>query len=172
MKKIILPLTLVFFLACSFQNDKTVNNTTPKNNNTKINTDSIVVDLQVKFYIYDGPYGDKKNIKEPSVKFILTVTNNGEKPIPNVGVSNRSEYVNLLINDSVRNPVSLYNGAEIVGDHMIQKNGSDTYTWWFFEKEAYAQVFTVQWQYMDKFSQKMKVDIKKKTIEQNKSDRR
>jgi hypothetical protein len=128
-----------------------------------LSKDSVIVKNQVEFYLYNGPYGDKNNIKEPAIKFILTVTNKGNKPIPDVDVSNRSEYVNLYINDSLSNPVSMYNGTEITGDHLIKKNGSDTYIWWIFEKDAYSNIFTVQWKYMELFSEKIKVDVKKKT---------
>jgi hypothetical protein len=128
-----------------------------------LSKDSVIVSNHVEFYIYNGPYGDKNNIKEPAIKFILTVTNKGNKPIPDIDVSNRSEYVNLYINDSLSNPVSMYNGSEVIGDHLIKKNGSDTYIWWIFEKDAYSNIFTVQWKYMELFSEKIKVDVKKKT---------
>ena len=127
--------------------------------------DSVYIDSKVEFFIYDGPYGDKENIKEPAVKFVLTVKNKGLKSIPDLGVTNRSQNVNLLINDSIENPVSFYNGLEATGDHVIKKNASDTYTWWIFEKEAYTNIFTVQWQYMNLFSKKIKVNmIKKATV--------
>jgi hypothetical protein len=130
-----------------------------------LSKDSVIVSNKVEFYIYNGPYGEKNNIKEPAIKFILTVTNKGNKPIPDLDVTNRSEYVNLYINDSLSNPVSMFNGSEVIGNHLIKKNGSDTYIWWIFEKDAYAKVFTIQWKYMELFSEKIKVDVKKKTFE-------
>ncbi|MFH2142598.1 MAG: hypothetical protein ABIJ97_09265 [Bacteroidota bacterium] len=136
-----------------------------QNAQNKPSTDSITVESRIEFFIYDGPYGEMENLKKPAIKFILTVKNKGTKPIPDIGVANRSLYVNLIINDSVQNPVSLYNGIEIVGDHLLNKNESDTYTWWIFEEDAYNEVFTMQWQYMDMFTKKTKINVVKKTIE-------
>jgi hypothetical protein len=124
------------------------------------------VNSKVEFYIYDGPYGQKENIKEPAIRFILTIKNLGTNPIPDIDVSNRSQYVNLFINDSLNNPLSLYNGVEAFGDHLLNKGDSDTYTWWIFESYAYSETFTVQWQYMDLYSEKFKVNMTRKTIEQ------
>lgn len=135
-----------------------------QNNQSKISADSISVFSKVEFYTYNGPYGEKQNIKEPAIKFVLTIKNNGLKPIPDLGATKRSENVNLLINDTINNPVSLYNGIEVQGEHMLRKNESDTYTWWVFEKGGYGNVFTIQWQYMDLFSEKMKVNVLNKTI--------
>ncbi|MDY0143922.1 MAG: hypothetical protein RBR97_18730 [Bacteroidales bacterium] len=89
----------------------------------------------------------------------------GTKPIPDLGVSNRSQYLNLYINDSLNNPVSLYNGADLPGHHLLLKGTSDTYTWWLFEDTAYSNVFTVQWEYLDLFSEKYKIIKSKKRIE-------
>lgn len=136
-----------------------------QNTKNKVSKDSVIVDSKVEFFIYDGPYGEKENIKVPAIKFILTVKNKGTNPIPDLGVTNRSEYVNLFINDSLNNPVSMYNGTEAIGTHLIKKNGSDTYTWWVFENEGYGKIFTVKWQYMNLFSKKIKVNVTKKTIE-------
>lgn len=129
----------------------------------KVSTDSASISNKVEFYIYEGPYGDKENIKEPALRFILTVKNKGIKPIPDLGVTNRTKYMNLLINDSVQNPVSMYNGSEVTGDHLLKKNATDTYTWWLFEKDVSSKVFTVQWQYMGIYSKKIKVNMPNKT---------
>lgn len=129
---------------------------------SSVSKDSILVGCTVEFFTYDGQYGDKQ-IKEPAINLILTVTNKGTQPIPDLAVSNRSEYVNLYIDGKKANPVSMYNGAEMVGPHLINKNGKDSYTWWIFEKEGYGEVFTVQWEYMGKFSRKMKVNVVSRT---------
>ncbi|HBS87542.1 MAG TPA: hypothetical protein DEA97_13345 [Bacteroidales bacterium] len=139
-------------------------NTYSQNTQNNVSPDSVIVDSHVEFFTYNGPYGDKENIKEPAIKFILTVKNKRIKPIPNLGATNRSEYVNLYINDSLSNPVSLYNGSEAAGDHLIKKNKTDTYTWWVFEKDAYGEVFTVQWQYMNLYSKKIRVNMTNRTI--------
>jgi len=130
-----------------------------------INKDSVLVNSKVEFFTYNGPYGSKENLKKPAIRFILTVKNLRIQPIPDIDVTNRSNYVNLYINDSIQNPVSLYNGTEIIGEHLLKKNESDTYTWWLFEEEAYSKTFTIQWQYMQLFSKKTKVNMDNKTIE-------
>jgi hypothetical protein len=127
-----------------------------------ISKDSVKVECSVQFFTYDDDYGDQ-HIKEPAINLILTVTNNGTKPIPDLGVSNRSEYVNLYIDGKNANPVSMYNGTEAIGPHLIQKNGKDSYAWWIFEKEAYGATFTVQWEYMGVLSNKMKVTVAGRT---------
>jgi len=129
---------------------------------------SVFINNQVIFYQYEGPYGEKENIKEPADKIILTVRNTGDEPIPDLGVTNRSKYVNLIINDSIHNPLSLYIGIETIGDHLIKKYDSDTYTFWLFKNEAnnYGEIFTIQWQYMSSFSKKLKVYLIKETVEQ------
>lgn len=129
----------------------------------KFSTDSVHISSKVEFFIFDGPYGELENLKKPAIRFIVTVKNLGTKPIPDLGVSNRSQFLNLYINDSLRNPVSLYNGAQLPGHHLLLKGASDTYTWWLFEDTAYSNVFTVQWKYLDLFSEKYKIikNIKK-----------
>lgn len=128
-----------------------------------VNKDSVLIENKVEFFIYDGPYGQKQNVKEPAIRFILTIKNLGTKPIPDIDVTNRSKYVNLYINDSISNPVSMYNGTEEKGPHLLKKNESDSYTWWLFEKDAYSKSYTVQWQYQELLSKKVKVNMIKKT---------
>jgi len=152
-------LLILIFMTYSFTNCYS------QEKQTKVSADSVSAENKVEFYMYDGPYGQKENIKEPAIRFILTVKNKGVKPIPDLGVTSRSEYVNLIINDSIDNPVSMYNGTEAIGEHLIKKNGSDSYTWWIFEKDAYAKVFTVQWQYMNLYTKKIKVDVTKKSVQ-------
>jgi hypothetical protein len=135
-------------------------------NKTTYSTDTVEVKSSVEFFIYDGPYGEKENIKEPAIKFILSIKNLGTKAIPDIDVSNRSQYVNLFINDTLNNPLSLYNGVEMLGDHLLNKGDSDEYVWWIFESYAYSDIFTVQWQYMNLYSEKFKVNMTRKTIEQ------
>ena len=154
MKKIFLSLLIAYFSCYAYT----------QNSAGSLNPDSVIVSSQVEFFIYDGPYGDKKNIKEPAVKFIITVNNKGITPIPDLGATNRTKYVNLFINDSLSNSVFLYNGIEVTGDHLINKDDSDSYTWWVFENETNGNAFTVQWQYMGLFSKKYKVYIPDKTI--------
>jgi len=156
MKKIFLIILVICFAMSS----------KAQNNQAKINSDSVTVGNRVEFYTYDGPYGEQEHLKKPAVKLILTVKNKGRKPLPDLCVTNRSKYVNMLINDSIQNPVSFYNGSEAPGAHLLQKNGSDTYTWWFFEDEnPYSKAFTVQWRYIGLFSEKLKVTMAKRASE-------
>ncbi len=155
MQKIFLTLLMIYSVIYNYS----------QNSQYKVSRDSVVVDSHVEFFIYNGPYGYNENVTEPAIKFILTVENKGIKPIPDLCVSNRSKFVNLYINDSIYNPVSLYNGTETIAEHVIKKNDSDTYTWWIFENEAYGKSFTVQWEYMGLFSKKIKINLLGKTIE-------
>jgi len=141
-------------------------NSTAQHKLDKINGDSVTVLNRVEFYTFNGPYGDQGHIKKPAVKLILMIKNKGTKPLPDLCVTNRSAYVNMHINDSIQNPVSFYNGTEATGAHLLQKGGTDTYEWWFFEDEnPYGNVFTVQWSYMGLFSEKLKVTMSKRNVE-------
>jgi hypothetical protein len=55
----------------------------------------------------------------------------------------------------------MYNGIEATGDHMLKKGQSDSYTWWIFTKDAYAEVFKVKWDYCGKYSEEIEIDLKK-----------
>lgn len=129
--------------------------------NTKKTIDANMVKIESKFefFTYEGQYGTTTNISKPSVKLILSIKNKGEEPIPDLCVSNRAKHLNLYINDSLRNPISMYNGAEIISEHLLYKGNSDTYEWWFFEEDAFANIFTFHWQYMNIYSKKIEVNI-------------
>lgn len=129
--------------------------------NTKktIDTKMVKIDSKIVFFEYNRPYADTKHTNKAAIKLILTIKNNGEKAIPDLCVSNRSKHVNLYIDDSLNNPLSLYNGAEIIGEHLLYQGDSDTYEWWFFEEDAFADIFTFHWQYLDLFSKKIRVNI-------------
>jgi len=131
-----------------------------------LSPDSVTIESRVEFFTYNGPWGDKENVKAPAVRFIVTVKNNGKTPIPDLGVTNRSEFLNLIINGNIQNPVSMYNGSELMGDHLIKPKGTDTYTWWFFEnEEAYGNVFNIQWQFVNLFSTTYEVNVARRTVE-------
>ena len=135
-----------------------------KSESTEVN--SIIVENIVNFDRYDG--GNDKSPQD-TVEFILKVTNLGEDPIPDLGVANRSKYVNFYINDKIDNPISLYNGTEPQeGYKLILKNKSATFaTGWVIPNSGlintYGDEFTVQWQYLDRLSIKAKVNLKDKT---------
>ena len=131
-----------------------------------VSPDSVSIESRVEFFTYNGPWGDKENVKAPAVRFVLTIRNNGKTPIPDLGATNRSEYLNLIINGKIQNPVSMYNGTELSGDHLIKPKGTDTYTWWFFtNEEAYGNVFNVQWQYVNLLSTTYEVNMTRRTVE-------
>ncbi len=108
----------------------------------------------------------KSNTTEDTdvIVFRITVTNNGDTPIPDLGATMRSDHLNFIVNDSIQNPISLYNGVEPIGDHLIHKNKNATYEWWIYADDSYGEEFTVQWQYLKTLSSKHKVDTKAKTI--------
>jgi hypothetical protein len=96
--------------------------------------------------------------------FKISVTNNGDTPIPDLGATQRSDHLNFILNDSIQNPLSLYNGIEIIGDHLILKGKTATYEWWVYTDDGYGDVFTIQWEYMKVLSSKHKVNCKTQEI--------
>ncbi len=128
--------------------------------------ESFKIESVVTFSYYEDPYGEENHIKEPVINFILKITNTGDHPVPDLCVTNRSEFLNFYVNDSIQNPISMYNGIEVNGEHLLYKNESDSYTWWVFTKDSYGDIFTVKWQYMGVFSENLKVDVKRKTVYQ------
>ncbi|MBN2728301.1 MAG: hypothetical protein JXR53_03675 [Bacteroidales bacterium] len=123
------------------------------------------VNCEVEFIKYTAFDDDPEYKDLPAINMILSVTNNGDEPIPDLCVSNRSKYVNLYINDTLNNPLSLYNGAEMNGAHLLQKGESDVYEFWVFERSAYADHFSVQWEYMGVKSEKIIINIPAHTID-------
>ncbi|MBK7884054.1 MAG: hypothetical protein IPJ81_09840 [Chitinophagaceae bacterium] len=101
--------------------------------------------------------------------FTLKVTNKTDKPIPDLGVSNRSKNVNFYINGQLDNPRNLYNGLEAIGgDKTIRINESQTCgaTWTIPGAgliKKYGNEFTVQWEYMGQKSAVVKVNVEEKT---------
>ncbi len=126
--------------------------------------DNFTISSSVKFDT--KPDFRKSNTTEDAdvIIFTITVKNNSDELIPDLGATKRSEHLNFLVNDSIRNPISLYNGVELINDHMLRKGQQDTYEWWIYADDAYGEVFTVQWQYMDRFSEKYLVTIEEKQI--------
>ncbi|MGC9331239.1 MAG: hypothetical protein ACP5DZ_05095 [Bacteroidales bacterium] len=66
-------------------------------------SEGIVVKNIVEFY----EYTDDKQETQDAVNFILEVTNHSDHPIPDLGATSPSEYVNLYINGKRNNPLSL-----------------------------------------------------------------
>ncbi len=104
----------------------------------------------------------------PAVYFTVTVTNNTDKAIPDIDVSNRSLHLNFFVNGDNRNPISMYNGLESTQeDHLIHPGESDTYQWmWLFKdewklEESYGETPIVHWTYQNIESNKIQIDIKR-----------
>lgn len=120
----------------------------------------------VKFDI--KPDYRKSNTTEDTdvIVFTITVKNNGDELIPDLGATKRSDHLNFLVNDSIQNPLCLYNGTELLNDHMLRKGQEDTYEWWIYadDTESYGNEFTVQWQYMDRFSEKYFISLHEREI--------
>lgn len=110
----------------------------------------------------------KSNTTEDTdvIVFTISVKNNGDELIPDLGATKRSDHLNFLVNDSIQNPLCLYNGTEQINDHMLRKGQEDTYEWWIYadDTESYGNKFTVQWQYMDRFSEKYYISLKDKQV--------
>jgi len=126
-------------------------------------TKDVEVSCNVEFFTYEGPYGTEDKISEPAIRYTLTVVNNGNTLIPNLGAMERGNYVNFIVDGEVNNPISLYNGLEVKGDYRIHPGDSDTYVWWIFQKDAYGNIHTAQWQYIDKYTEVVEVNARTKT---------
>jgi hypothetical protein len=132
-------------------------------------TNTIIVENIVKFY----KYNDKTYSNVDAIDFILKVTNHTKKPIPDLGVTNRSEYVTFYINGQIDNPLSLFNGFESTdGVKTIAIDSTQTFDsgGWLLTTDSglfmkYGNEFTVQWEYIKIKSKIIKVNIKNKTIE-------
>ena len=151
MKASLLFIVFLFYTVSIFsQSDKLI-----------YNTDSVAVSSKVVFSKYSGQYGAEILNNKPIIEFVVTVKNNGSQPIPDLAVSNRSQYLNFYVNGKRNYSLSMYNGLEASGKHMLVKGQSDSYTWWIFLEDAYAESFTVKWEYCGKASKETLVDLKK-----------
>jgi hypothetical protein len=130
--------------------------------------DTIIVESMVNFY----KYNDKHIKNADAINFIVRVTNKSQNPLPDLGATNRSQCLNFYINDSLDNPLSLYNGAESAyGNKTIAPGETATFDsgGWILTKEAgiihkYGEEFTVQWEYMGVKSKRIQVNLKYKTL--------
>ncbi len=116
MKKIFIVIIIIVFTSLSsFAQDKL----------KEWDTENVEVSCVVEFFTYEGPYGTEEHISEPAIKYTLTVVNNSNMPIPNLGATERSTYVDFIVDGEVNNPLSLYNGTEIIGDCRIKPGDTE-----------------------------------------------
>ena len=100
------------------------------------------------------------------VNFSITVINECDYEIPDLGVTNRSKYLKFFVDGKEDNPLSLYNGLEsIKGPRVIGVGDSANFTVsWTMDDDSgiwmRGDTFQVQWQYMDQFSWPMFVNLK------------
>ncbi|EKR63104.1 hypothetical protein LEP1GSC036_3099 [Leptospira weilii str. 2006001853] len=112
-------------------------------------------------------FKDELNSNEDSIRFEIKVTNQSKNPIPDLGVDNRSEFVNFYFNGKVENPLILYNGLEAIdGEKTIPPGLMQDFAWSqplrFFSK---GNEFTVQWEYRKIKSKILKVNVKNRSVE-------
>lgn len=120
--------------------------------------DSILLENSVSFY------KDKSN--SDAIRFTLKVTNRSNSPIPDLGVENRSKFVNFYINGVANPPLSLFNGIErIDGDKTIPIGSSQEFEFSRTLSSDEKEEFTVQWEYGKRRSKIVRVNIKSRTIE-------
>ncbi len=129
-------------------------------------------DIVVRNIVEFSTLPDHNNVNQDAVNFILEITNHSDHAIPDLGATNRSEYVNLYINGKVDNPLSLYNGTELAsGEKTIPVDSSQRFDsgGWILTPDSgirtkYGNEFTVQWEYNGIKSDIVKVNIQDKTI--------
>ncbi len=134
----------------------------------KKHTDTIILENIIQFY----KYNDKNYSNLDAINFILKVTNRSKSPIPDMGVTNRSKYINFYINGQIDNPLSLYNGTESVyGEKTIAIDSTQTFDsgGWILSTDSgiltkYGNEFTIQWEYMKIKSKIINVNVDKKTF--------
>lgn len=93
-----------------------------------------------------------ESLKKDVIRFSITIYNTSDRKIPDLGVTSRSEYLRLFVNEEDHSPLSLYNGLETAdSDHMIEPGDSSSYSvFWpldIFEQSGYGKSFTVFWKY-------------------------
>ena len=128
-------------------------------------------EIQLKNVVTFAPYveyGTQDTL--PSIEFKIVVVNHTKNDIPDLGVTNRSKYLNFYINGEKNNPVSLYNGAELVdGKKVISPGKSAEYviSWVLsFDSgvEKYGDPFTVMWEYKGQFSNVLRVYVEDRKV--------
>lgn len=132
-------------------------------------TEKIIVKNEITFEPYEE-YQTK--LTHPSIEFKVIVQNNTLKSIPDLGVSNRSEHLGFYINDTLNNPVTLYNGIENMNaPRVIRPGKSDEYSLrWALSPDAgivkfYGNEILIQWKYMGVFSEKRLINVEKQTVQ-------
>ncbi|MCL8266305.1 hypothetical protein M9Y82_06510 [Leptospira weilii] len=123
--------------------------------------DLILVENSVFFF------KDELNSNEDSIGFEIKVSNQSENPIPDLGVGNRSKFVNCYINGKEANPLSLYNGPEAIDSPKTIPPGlMQDFAWSqplrFFSE---GNEFTVQWEYRKIKSKILRVNVKNRSVE-------
>lgn len=126
--------------------------------------------VQLSNEVYFTDYADEE-LAIDIVHFKLTVTNYCTEPIPDLGVTNRSQYVQFYVNDEEDNPLSLYNGvSQINTDNSIKPEQSQSFecSWTLTSDSGIwmrGEEFTVHWKYMEYESYKVKVNLKERTVQ-------
>jgi tetratricopeptide (TPR) repeat protein len=127
----------------------------------------VKVDNEVLFPKYKD-YTMTDSVK--SIQFKVIITNYSPEKIPDLGVSSRSENLNFYVNGELSNPISLYNGMEVIdGEKVIHPGDSTEYfvTWVLTPDSGiltnYGNNFSVQWEYCGIKSAVKNVNIEEQT---------
>ena len=120
--------------------------------------DSIALDHQVTF----EQSGDGTKL----VRFQIRVTNLGDQPIPSFrNVSDRSEFLQLLVNNQNTFDMNITNGIGPDHKHFLYKGESDTFsTAWTLEPPHYTTPIAVTWQYFERRASTVMVDLVQRKI--------
>ena len=128
--------------------------------------DSVEVKNKVIFGTYEG-YGEQP---QEEVRFRLTVVNNTDHGIPDLGPLYRYKYVHFYINGEIDDPLSLFNGIDVVKEEYLISAGEKgifEHAWVLSADsgivQKYGNEFTVQWEYNGIRSAVMLVNLKSRT---------
>jgi hypothetical protein len=179
---LILILHLLFFAACNQTICKTDSKDSSNNTNSikvdanllfqnqqikySVNADSVLIENSALFFKfkYEGVQYHLQN----AVKFVLKVTNKGDRLIPDIQTCRWKGMLHMIINGQNAMQMSLENmtfGAE----QTLAKDSTDTFNIDLQisgpDAVDYGKIFTYQWEYMGIKSKILQVNTVKRTIE-------
>ncbi len=112
---------------------------------------------------------DDTGKQEKLVIFTLVVTNLSDTiPVPVLSVENVYKHATFFINNKeVTNPATMGGLERIREKDVLLKDEGDYFSWGTsvnYLKNEYGNIFTVQWKYLDSYSNISKVNLDKKTV--------
>lgn len=125
---------------------------------------SITVQNEVRFYVDqtagEAPYD--------AITFSLLIMNKTPKPIPDLRMENILRHAKFIVSGMETAPAFAGGLEELREKEMLSQDESDTFGWSTSlesVQKQYGDNFTIQWQYMGVRSEILRVDLKRRTVE-------